>query len=306
VAALPFAVSFDPYVLSIFTAALPAAAAALAWNLLASGCGQVSFGHAAFFGIGAYASAASARAGLSPFAAMPLGGVVGAAAALFAGPPLFRFRGASFAMAMFVLAEAAKVVCRNLGPLTGGAGGLYGIPPLPAVEVSGLRADFGASRAAAYWLASALPLLTGACALAVARSPAGFRMAAVAQDEEAAAAMGVAVLRVKTGALCLSGFLTALAGAFYAHSVGFLTPDSAFDGRWSLLPIVASLLGGMHTLAGPAAGALALAALDEFLFKPLVPSGHRMFFGLLLAALVAYRPSGLFGPRAARLRGAED
>jgi branched-chain amino acid transport system permease protein len=95
--------------------------------------------------------------------------------------------------------------------------------------------------------------------------------------------------------LMLSAFCTAMMGAFYAHYVHFLDPDSAFDGSWSIMPIVASLFGGMNTLIGPCIGALLITGMDEFIFKNLFENGHKLFFGLLLAVVIVWAPRGLFG-----------
>jgi branched-chain amino acid transport system permease protein len=84
-------------------------------------------------------------------------------------------------------------------------------------------------------------------------------------------------------------------GAFYAHYVHFLNPDSAFDGSWSVMPIVASLFGGMSTLIGPGIGALLITGLDEFIFKKFFETGHKLFFGILLAVVIVWAPKGLFG-----------
>jgi energy-coupling factor transporter ATP-binding protein EcfA2 len=98
-------------------------------------------------------------------------------------------------------------------------------------------------------------------------------------------------------ALAVSAFCTALMGAFYAHYVHFLNPDSAFDGSWSVMPIVASLFGGMGTLTGPSFGALLITCLDEFVFKYFFETGHKLFFGLLLAIVIVWAPAGLLGNR---------
>jgi branched-chain amino acid transport system permease protein len=84
-------------------------------------------------------------------------------------------------------------------------------------------------------------------------------------------------------------------GAFYAHYIHFLNPDSAFDGFWSVMPIVGSLFGGIGTLIGPSIGALVIAGLDEFVFKRFFETGHKLFFGLLLAIVIVWAPVGLLG-----------
>jgi branched-chain amino acid transport system permease protein len=120
-------------------------------------------------------------------------------------------------------------------------------------------------------------------------------MSAVRGDEETAAGIGVPVFRTKVTALIVSAFCTALMGAFYAHYVHFLHPDSAFDGYWSVMPIVGSLFGGIGTLIGPSIGALVITALDEFVFKRFFETGHKLFFGLLLAMVIVWTPVGLLG-----------
>jgi branched-chain amino acid transport system permease protein len=308
VALLPLALRFNPYYLSILVSALILGALSIAWNVLAGQCGQVSFGHAGFFGVGAYASAILAmKAGLSPALAMPAAGAVGVVAALAIGLPAFKLRGPYFALAILGFAEVLKLLALNLDSLTGGSQGIFGVPPPPPFHVGGLTVDFAASRTANYYLAAALLGLVYAVAVLLRRSRAGVAMATVHADEAAAAGIGVPVLRTKALALAVSAFFTALLGAFYGHYVHYLAPDSAFDPSWSIMPIVGSLFGGMATLVGPAVGALAITGLDEFLFKRLFETGHQLFFGLLLAAVIAWAPSGLLGGwigRPVRGRGA--
>ncbi len=300
-ALLPLALSFNPYYLSILVAALVLGSVAVSWNVLAGLCGQVSFGHAGFFGLGAYASAILAmRAGWSPWLAMAGAGVAGVAVSLLIGLPSFKLRGPYFALAILGFAEVLKLLALNLDSLTGGSQGIFGVPPPTALRLGGLTADFEASRTANYYLAGLLLLLVWGAAVLLRRSRAGVAMATVHADEEAAAGIGVPVLRTKATALAVSAFFTALLGAFYAHYVHYLDPDSAFDGAWSIMPIVAALFGGMSTLVGPAVGALVITGLDEFLFKRLFESGHQLFFGLLLAAVIVWAPSGLLGGRVRR------
>ena len=133
------------------------------------------------------------------------------------------------------------------------------------------------------------------------RSNVGLAMSAVRGDEETAAGIGVHVVRTKALALVVSAFCTAIMGAFYAHYVRFLSPDTAFEGSWSVMPIVASLFGGMQTLIGPVAGALVITGLDEFVFKRFFETGHKLFFGLLLAVVIVWAPTGLLGNRVRRI-----
>ncbi|MBI4961768.1 MAG: branched-chain amino acid ABC transporter permease [Desulfomonile tiedjei] len=295
---IPFALSFNPYYLSIFIPAVVLGAVAIAWNLLAGVCGQVSFGHAAFFGIGAYASAILVtKAGWNPFAAMVAAGLCGSLSSLIIGLPAFRLRGPYFALAILGFAEVMKLIALNSTWLTEGSQGIFNIPPLPAIQLWGLNLEFFVSRTANYYVAALLMFAIYLAVYFLRRSNIGLAMAAVHGDEETAAGIGVPVVRTKAIALAVSALCTSVMGAFYAHYIRFLAPDSAFDGYWSIMPIVGSLFGGMTTLIGPMAGALVITGLDEFVFKRLFETGHKLFFGLLLVLVIVWAPSGLFGNR---------
>ncbi len=157
VLALPFALSFNPYYLSIFISALILGSVSLAWNFLAGVCGQVSFGHAAFFGIGAYASALLVvKAGLNPFLAMVAAAVIGVIGGLIIGIPAFRLRGPYFALSILGFAEVMKLLTLNFTRLTEGSKGIFNIPSLPLIKLGGMTFDFYISRTTNYYLAAAL------------------------------------------------------------------------------------------------------------------------------------------------------
>ena len=258
----------------------------------------MSFGHAGFFGIGAYASAILVmKAGWNPFLAMMGAGCVGVVAGLAIGIPAFKLRGPYFALAILGFAEVLKLLAQNLDSLTGGSQGIFNVPPPPTIALGPLHLDFAVSRTANYYLAALLMFGVYLAALLLRRSRVGVAMATVHADEETAAGIGVPVLRTKAIALSVSAFCTAVTGAFYAHYVHYLAPDSAFDGSWSVMPIVSSLFGGMSTLVGPSVGALVITGLDEFVFKHLFETGHQLFFGMLLAVVIVWAPAGLLGGR---------
>lgn len=293
---LPFVLSFNPYYLSIFISALILGSVSLAWNLLAGGCGQVSFGHAGFFGIGAYASALLVmKAGWNPFLAMVVAAMIGVVGALIIGIPAFRLRGPYFALSILGFAEVVKLLTLNLTSLTEGSQGIFNISSLPAIKLGGMTLEFYFSRTTNYYLAALLMFAIYLVIYFLRHSNAGLAMSAVHGDEETAAGIGVPVFRTKVTALTVSAFCTALMGAFYAHYIHFLNPDSAFDGYWSVMPIVGSLFGGIGTLIGPSIGALVITGLDEFLFKRFFETGHKLFFGLLLAIVIVWAPVGLLG-----------
>jgi branched-chain amino acid transport system permease protein len=296
VLALPFALSFNPYYLSIFISALILGSVSLAWNLLAGVCGQVSFGHAAFFGIGAYASALLVmKAGFNSFLAMVGAAIMGVMGGLIIGIPAFRLRGPYFALSILGFAEVMKLLTLNLTSLTEGSKGIFNIPSLPLVKLGGMTFDFYISRTTNYYLAAALMSFVYLSIYFLRHSNIGLAMSAVRGDEETASGIGVPVFKTKIIALTVSAFCTALMGAFYVHYIHFLNPDSAFDGFWSVMPIVGSLFGGIGTLIGPSIGALVITGLDEFLFKRFFETGHKLFFGLLLAVVIVWAPVGLLG-----------
>jgi branched-chain amino acid transport system permease protein len=296
VLAIPFILSFNPYYVSIFISALIMGGVSIAWNLLAGVCGQVSFGHASFFGIGAYASAILVtKYGCSPYLGIIVGGICGVLGSLVIGLPAFRLRGPYFALAILGFAEVAKLVTLNSTWLTEGSQGILNISPLSALDFGGLTVDFHISRTTNYYVAAALALAIYIAVYLIRRSNLGLAMTAVHGDEETASGIGIHVVRTKAYALAVSAFCTAIMGAFYAHYVRFLSPDTAFDASWSVMPIVASLFGGMRTLIGPLVGALVITAVDEFAAKQLFETGHKLFFGLLLATVIVWAPSGLLG-----------
>ena len=293
---LPIVLSFNPYYLSIFISALILGSVSLAWNLLAGVCGRVSFGHAAFFGIGAYASALLVvKAGFNPFLAMVAAAIVGVFGGLIIGIPAFRLRGPYFALSILGFAEVMKLLTLNLTRLTEGSKGIFNIPSLPAIKFGGMTFDFYISRTTNYYLVAALMFAIYLLIYFLRHSNMGLAMLTVHGDEEAASGIGVPVFQVKITALTVSAFCTALMGAFYAHYVHFLNPDSAFDGFWSIMPIVGALFGGVRTLIGPSVGALLITGLDEFVFKRFFETGHKLFFGLLLAVVIVWAPLGLLG-----------
>jgi len=295
---IPFVLSFNPYYLSIFIPAVVLGAVSIAWNLLAGMCGHVSFGHAAFFGIGAYASAILViKGGWNPYWAMPAAGLCGTLGSLIIGLPAFRLRGPYFALVILGFAEVMKLLAMNLTWLTEGSQGIFNIPPLPTLQSGGLTLEFFVSRTTNYYVAAFLMFAIYLAVYFIRRSNIGLAMAAVHGDEETASGIGVPVARTKAVALAVSAFCTSLMGAFYAHYIRFLSPDSAFDAYWSVMPIVGSLFGGMTTVIGPMAGALVITGLDEFLFKRFFETGHKLFFGLLLACVIVWAPTGLLGNR---------
>ena len=291
-AALPLVLGASNYLLGLLISALILSGVALAWALLGNLGGMVSFGHAAFFGVGGYASALLAgKLGLPVLLAVPAGGLFAALASL-AMLPALRLSGPYFALAILAYAQIFRILATEASSVTGGAAGLQRYPGLPTV----LGLDL-ASRPGAYGL---LVVLVALCCLAYAairRSHVGLALRAIAESEDATRVVGVNSVLLKAWMLVLSAFITGLFGALNAHIIGFLEPDYAFSGLWSVLPIIASVFGGYRTVLGPVGGAVVIYLFDQVVAKGLIAVGHQILLGILLVVMVLAAPNGLLGLR---------
>ena len=285
---VPFALGANHYLMGMVVAALIIGGVALSWALLGNLGGMVSFGHSGFFGVGAYVSAiASSKLGLPVLLAVPLGGL-GALLASVVMLPVLRLRGPYFALAILAYAHIFRILATEWRAVTGGAGGMAGIPGFPSV----FGFDFG-TRLGAYLITVTLVLL---CALAYAQirgSYYGLALRAMHGSEDATRVVGVNSTQLKGAMLMVSAFMAGVFGAVNAHTIQFLDPDYAFNAAWVTLPIVAAIFGGYRTIAGPVLGALVVYLADQFVFKAIMPAGHQLVLGVLLVAMIVLRPAGL-------------
>ena len=289
---LPLAVR-DDYLLHVLISGLTIALLALGWNILGGYAGQVSFGHAAFFGLGAYgAGIMSLRLGLVPYLSLWLGSALAVVGALVALPAL-RLRGAYFSLAMLAYAEVLRILTQMAEGITGGPGGLLGIPSFPAFSVAGYDVDFFRSKLPNYYLVAWLLAVGILLTLRFRYSSLGLGWVALSHDEDAASASGVPVFRLKVYALLASAGLSGLAGAFHAHYIHFLDPFYVYGVSWSLYPLVASYFGGPGTVLGPVLGALGLYLSGELLVKPYFERGYEMLVGAALILAILFWPKGL-------------
>ena len=286
--AVPMLLGANLYVMSLLVASIAIGGVALAWALLGNLGGMVSFGHAAFFGVGSYVSALlSMKLGLPVFAAMLLGGV-GAAIASIAMLPTLRLKGPYFALAILAYAQIFRILATEWKGVTGGAGGLSSIPRLP--QIAGV--DFG-SKVGNYLVILTIVLIFALIYHLIRRSHYGTALRAMHDSEDATRIIGVNSTFLKAMMLFLSAFMTGVVGAFNAHYINFLEPDYGFSGLWSTLPIVAAIFGGYRTILGPVIGAVVVYLVDQLVFKNFIPSGHQIMLGALLAGMVLFSPTGL-------------
>ena len=166
----------------------------------------------------------------------------------------------------------------------------YGVPGLPTVFGLDL-----ASRTGSYLLLVAVVALCALAYVAVWRSHVGLALRAIAESEDATRVVGVNSVLLKSMMLLLSAFITGVFGALNAHIIGFLEPDYAFSGIWSVMPIIAAIFGGYRTVVGPIGGAVVIYLFDQVVAKGLIAVGHQIILGFVLVVMVLAAPNGLVG-----------
>lgn len=294
---LPILVAPRDYFIYLGTMAVVLSLLAQSWGLLAQ-AGLISFGHAAYFGVGAYGSALlSLRWQLSPWIALLLAALLAAAFGLVAAAMVGDLTGPYFSLATLAMAELLRLVALHWADLTEGAWGLVGVPGLPPVPIRGLEALTGSDGARATNYYAALTMLAAVCGLCawIQRAPLGLAFEAIRQGEERAAALGVDARRVKRIALAASGLFAGGAGALHAHIFHWVDPASAFSLHLSVLPLVMAMFGGSAYLLGPSLGAVVLYLGNELVFQRLAPGGHLWLYGGAIMLVILYLPNGLLG-----------
>ncbi|HTY70332.1 MAG TPA: branched-chain amino acid ABC transporter permease [Alphaproteobacteria bacterium] len=290
--ALPLVVTSDFWLGFCITVMLSTLMGA-AWNVLGGYGGQVSFGHAAYFGAGAYTAALlGMKLGVNACVALALAGAAAGLVGLLTGYLSFRYglRGSYFALVTLAFAEVLRILAGAVD-WSGGGVGLY-VP----LHVGAANLQF-ASKAGYYYVALAL----GAGALlvgwAIQRSRLGAWLVAIRENEDAARALGVHTFACKLKAITISAALTGLGGAFYADYYLYIDPGIAFGPGVSVEILLAPIIGGLGTVWGPFVGAIALQGAGELGRRLLgdAPGLSLVFYGVLLVVMVKFRPDGLIG-----------
>lgn len=269
-------------------------AMAQGWNLIGGYTGQISFGHAVFFGIGAYSGAILlSRQALSPWIGAWIGAALSVLVALAVGYPTFRLRRHFFALATLALGEIARISFLNW-KYVGGAIGLY----LPLEYRNRLAFLMWDSKPPYYLVALALFALATALVAVLDRHRTGTYLRAINQDEDAAEMLGIPARRYKLYAIALSAAVASLCGTVYALYVLYIDPYNVMAGRISLLVVVIALIGGRATVWGPVLGALFIVLLNEYMRSWLGGAGSGadfILFGLLIVLVSIREPKGLVG-----------
>ncbi len=272
---------------------LYAALLSQAWNILGGYGGQLSFGHALFFGVGAYAQAlGQLNLGLNPWLVLPMAIALGALVGVAVGGLTFRYglKGSYFALVTLAFAEVFRILALSAS-FTGGGVGLM-VPLQEGVA----NMQFGSRRGYIYLLL-AFVLLALLVTAWLRHSRFGAYLQAVRDNEDAARAIGVNPLRVKLGGIALSAAFMSVAGAFYVQVFQYIDPGIAFGSAVSVEGLVGAIVGGMGTLWGPLLGAVTLHALADLtrnLFGEL-PGISMVIYGVVLILIVMFMPRGITG-----------
>jgi branched-chain amino acid transport system permease protein len=282
-----------PYYIRVATGVALWAGLALSWNVICGYAGYISFGHVAFFGIGAYTTAILMQAehGWNFWATLPVAAVVAGAVAALVGWPALRLKGAYFAIATWALAEAVRELTTVLH-FTGGSGGL----------TTPIRND---DNFFYYTMLAAAAISYAVCYVLLERSRFGFRVKAVRDNEIAARAQGINTTLVKIAAFVLSAMIPAVLGGINAYWITFINPESVLNTIITDQLVVMVLVGGLGHAWGPALGATVLYVFDEQLRVSYgETTAYIIIVGALVMAVVLFLPDGLVsvGRRVRRMR----
>jgi branched-chain amino acid transport system permease protein len=290
---LPLVVT-SRFAIDIFIRVLLFAFIGVAWNLIGGYAKQLSLGHAAYFGLGAYTSTImQIDFGISPWIGMLAGGVVAMLASLPIGALCFRLRGPYFAISTIATAQVLMLLFLKFRDFAWGAEGTT----IPNLGNAPLMMQFEV-KAAYYYIALGLLAIGLTITYRIERSWMGFYLVAIGEDEDAAEAIGVNAMRIKRDIYMISAFLTALAGTFYVQYIYFIDPNTAFNFNISVEAALVSIVGGVGTLWGPVIGTILLEATSALLQSWLGSSfgGVQLtVYSLILMAVILWRPTGLLG-----------
>jgi branched-chain amino acid transport system permease protein len=260
---------------------------ASSWNLIGGFAGYLSFGHVAFFGIGAYVTALMMKGlKLSPFwtilSSIPAGGIA-ALIAFIVGYPCLRLRGPYFAVITFCFAFVVDLGVKNLDIL-GGPEGLW---------LKSMDLPIHVIRAILFEVMMVIMVLAIALSIWTSRSKFGAGLRAIKEDEEVAQTMGINSPKLKIKAFALSAFFPGMAGGVYAYHLTYIHPDIVFDVMISILIVLMALFGGGGTWLGPVIGAVVLTLVNEGLSTFVKAEFARIIYGCLFIGVIIFMPNGI-------------
>jgi branched-chain amino acid transport system permease protein len=286
----------DAFLLDSLVLILIWGTSAAAWNVAGGYAGQVSLGHAAFFGLGAYAAALLAtRWTLSAWLGLAVGAVVATAVGLVIGYLSNRLRGPYFVLATIAFSQVLLVVGSRWRGFTAGSEGIP-VPFRPGFWTLGI-----ADKRVWVWIVLGLAVLAWLVQLYLDRSRRGYQLVAVREDEDAALSLGVPARRLKVAAISVSAALTAASGALWAQYVGFVDPFYVFSVDLSIRFALAAIIGGLGTALGPFLGAALVTTVETYLRAQFGGIGaglvgiYLVVYGCALIVMARWVPHGLVG-----------
>jgi branched-chain amino acid transport system permease protein len=293
----------DAFLLDSLVLILVWGTTAAAWNVAGGYAGQISLGHSAFFGLGAYAAALlTTRSGVSPW----LGLLVGAAIALIIGLVIGylsnRLRGPYFVLATIAFSQVLLIVGSRWRGFTAGSEGIP-VPFRPGFWTLGI-----ADKRIWVWIVLAFAVLAWLVQVYLDRSRRGYQLVAVREDEDAALSLGVPARWLKVAAICVSAALTAACGALWAQYIGFVDPFYVFSIDLSVRFALAAIIGGLGTALGPFLGAALVTTVETYLRAQFGGIGagfvgiYLIVYGCALIVMVRFVPQGLVGWIGERVR----
>jgi branched-chain amino acid transport system permease protein len=291
VLALVFPLVFSsPFMVNFAVLALFYAFIGQSWNIAGGFAGQLSFGHVAFFGVGAYASTiVQMRLGWNPWLGLPVSALAGAAAGWLIAVLSFRagLKGSYFALITLAFSEVFRIIANSV-EITGG-----GLGMLIPMKQTAANFQFG-DRRVFYYIILALTVVSVALALWLKASRFGARLAAIRENEDSARALGINAFAEKTKIMMISGAIAGVGGCFFAQYFLYIDPMIAFGVDKSVEMLLVSMIGGAGTVYGPLIGAVLLAAISEVTRAWFTLQGLSLvLYGALLVVIIAYLPNGL-------------
>ncbi|HLP30249.1 MAG TPA: branched-chain amino acid ABC transporter permease [Geothrix sp.] len=309
----------SPYALHMMILLFLSVSQGQSWNILGGYAGQHSVGHAAYFGVGAYATMMLMHTKqIAPWYGVWAGIVIVVVVALAIGSICFRLRGPYFVLASIAVAEILRLSAINLTTLTNGAEGILATE-LPVFKIGETVITDFLTKVPFYYIGLFLALLTIGVTYWVQHSKLGYYFQAIREDQDAAHSLGIHISVYKNIGLVISAVLTSLAGSFYGIYVGFVDPPTVLGLDVSVQIMLICIIGGMGTLWGPVLGSLILVPLSEALRSNMITEGlvkvglvgadtkvglflkenlshaHVLLYGILVVLVILFMPDGLMG-----------
>lgn len=271
------------YVQSIGRTVITYMILAISWDMLIRS-GQLSFGLAGFFGLGSYAAVLSAvNMHLNPLFSILFAAALAGLIAFLVGAVVLRLRGMYFAITTLALGEIFRITIHNWKSFTGGPNGML----LPKLAFDGASVP-------TYIMMAFFALVIIALSEYFKRSRIHYALTAIRDNEIVAKSSGINIYKYLLIAFTITAAIQGAAGAGFAQLYGFVTPESSFNGNYTLIPLAMALLGGMYSTWGPVIGAVLLGVLGEFL-KLYIPYGHLVVYGIIIIVVLLFMPQGIVG-----------